>query len=64
MIKTLQISAVPPRKCREVPCTARLSNVVTALIAQLKADIKEMEREKADLERKLAVILVLKEMGL
>jgi hypothetical protein len=64
MSGTLQIRAVPPHKCKEVLCTVRLDAVIEALVTLLSASIEEMGQKKAVLERKLAVMFVLKEMGL
>jgi hypothetical protein len=42
----------------------RPENVAKALADLLEAEIEELERKKAGLERQLAVLKTLKEMGL
>jgi len=60
----LRVMAVPQHKSREVPCLVRPENVAKALADLLEAEIEELERKKAGLERQLAVLKTLKEMGL
>lgn len=64
MRKTLQVGARPLNHYREEPCTIRRDVLLKALIDQIEAEIEDMTRKKADLERRLAVLNVLKEMGL
>lgn len=64
MNRTLQVRARPLNHFREEPCTIRRDVLLKALIDQIEAEVEDLTRKKTDLERRLAVLNVLKEMGL